>query len=626
METANSLSDKDLLIVLGDHGMTSTGDHGGDSDDETHAGLLVFSPSQNFDSLPGHIRQIDLVPTISLLLGLPIPFSNLGIVINSLFPKKLIGQAIALNYEQMRRFANTYATANPSFEFSEIIAHDTTVPMEQLSAMHRLQTSLRAAWTQFDLSLIKLGLMCFVETLLFTLSFRPFTLIQYVMRSGCLLLQISVIISGSNESLAIPLLLIVLPLSAVYSLMSILFRILSLRLPYFSLSFAYLCVGLHSVSFLSNSYVVYEGHVVRFLTLSILIVSCVEQIISTKVDRRTSLRSTSAVSAICSSISSIKLWNLGLFCVSLLLVRTESFFHRCREEEVNCHQSIALELLTSLSSDALLWRMILAIALIFSLNIMIGRNLPDTIDNSLRVARALSWPMYVCITLYHLVQLYPQSELMQKHIQLFGITIALVVYVCSATAAVLCICTRTGPKRVVQLCLINSICGPLLLLLGDGLQPSLVAFLVILNACLQICNEAVIPPLFSLLIPLGFYLTGHSPTLTAIPWQAAFIGLPGNFPFRILPALLVLSHICMSAIIVPLVIPFRFCSRESLFSLVGCSAISSLFSCLAATVHRRHLMVWKIFAPRFIFESLLFICLLIMSNVTWLVCKRLKIS
>ena len=28
---------------------------------------------------------------------------------------------------------------------------------------------------------------------------------------------------------------------------------------------------------------------------------------------------------------------------------------------------------------------------------------------------------------------------------------------------------------------------------------------------------------------------------------------------------------------------------------------------LAATIHRRHLMVWKIFAPRFIFEGVSFI-------------------
>ena len=31
------------------------------------------------------VQQVDLVPTLSLLLGLPIPFSNLGTVITDLF-------------------------------------------------------------------------------------------------------------------------------------------------------------------------------------------------------------------------------------------------------------------------------------------------------------------------------------------------------------------------------------------------------------------------------------------------------------------------------------------------------------------------------------------------------------
>ncbi|PIO55884.1 hypothetical protein TELCIR_22725 [Teladorsagia circumcincta] len=103
VETANALSSGDLLVVLGDHGMTTTGDHGGDSDDETHAGLMIFSPHRQFPPFPDGLHQIDIVPTLSLLLGLPIPFSNLGVVIESLFPTNLTKQAIALNYEQVRR-------------------------------------------------------------------------------------------------------------------------------------------------------------------------------------------------------------------------------------------------------------------------------------------------------------------------------------------------------------------------------------------------------------------------------------------------------------------------------------------------------------------------------------------
>ncbi|KIH48086.1 hypothetical protein ANCDUO_21848 [Ancylostoma duodenale] len=49
-----------------------------------------------------------------------------------------------------------------------------------MRTMHRLQASLRAAWTQFDLSLMRLGVLSFVETLLFTISSRPLSAAQSV--------------------------------------------------------------------------------------------------------------------------------------------------------------------------------------------------------------------------------------------------------------------------------------------------------------------------------------------------------------------------------------------------------------------------------------------------------------
>ena len=35
-----------LLVIFGDHGMTRTGDHGGDSKDELDAALVMYSHSQ----------------------------------------------------------------------------------------------------------------------------------------------------------------------------------------------------------------------------------------------------------------------------------------------------------------------------------------------------------------------------------------------------------------------------------------------------------------------------------------------------------------------------------------------------------------------------------------------------
>ncbi|CAO3636516.1 unnamed protein product [Cunninghamella echinulata] len=118
-----------LLVVMGDHGMSTEGDHGGESVEELMSGVLFYSgrklttiqqqkkkkeeddPIQHYfkqllekiykarTTILGHdlnkiterlfynasdysiVPQINLVPTLSYLLQLPIPFGNLGALI-----------------------------------------------------------------------------------------------------------------------------------------------------------------------------------------------------------------------------------------------------------------------------------------------------------------------------------------------------------------------------------------------------------------------------------------------------------------------------------------------------------------------------------------------------------------
>ncbi|GAA5988577.1 hypothetical protein JCM5350_004460 [Sporobolomyces pararoseus] len=127
-EVVGKLDEETLLVVVGDHGMTDRGDHGGDTREEVDAALWIYSKAREplidstwFDhdlSSPLHplanlyaqanaasdlgdkfsldwtaktlsthrsVGQIDLVPTLSLLLGLPVPFGNLGLPIPELF-------------------------------------------------------------------------------------------------------------------------------------------------------------------------------------------------------------------------------------------------------------------------------------------------------------------------------------------------------------------------------------------------------------------------------------------------------------------------------------------------------------------------------------------------------------
>lgn len=66
-----------LLVLCGDHGMSDAGSHGGASSAETSTPLVFMSSL--FEQVGGgvfsmkQVQQIDLVPTLSLLLGLPIP-------------------------------------------------------------------------------------------------------------------------------------------------------------------------------------------------------------------------------------------------------------------------------------------------------------------------------------------------------------------------------------------------------------------------------------------------------------------------------------------------------------------------------------------------------------------------
>jgi len=122
------LDDDTLLVIMGDHGMDGKGDHGGESDDEVQAALWMYSKQpvfgrsrKEFATPPATakerpVNQIDLVPTLSLLLGLPIPFNNLGGPIEEAFIGKTGGDyanLAAVNHltaSQIWRYQLAYAS------------------------------------------------------------------------------------------------------------------------------------------------------------------------------------------------------------------------------------------------------------------------------------------------------------------------------------------------------------------------------------------------------------------------------------------------------------------------------------------------------------------------------------
>lgn len=131
----SSNHDDTLLVVMGDHGMNEIGNHGGSSLGETNAGLLFVSPkfsrlnlslksplpvSDNYEYY-NKISQIDMIPTLSLLLDIPIPKNNLGVIIRpflSLFDPKRHHEIIWRNCQQ---FFQLFKLNNPnSFKFDDL--------------------------------------------------------------------------------------------------------------------------------------------------------------------------------------------------------------------------------------------------------------------------------------------------------------------------------------------------------------------------------------------------------------------------------------------------------------------------------------------------------------------------
>ncbi|KAI4787982.1 hypothetical protein E4T44_13553, partial [Aureobasidium sp. EXF-8845] len=122
-----ALDDKTLLVVMGDHGMDAKGDHGGESDDEVEAALWMYSKQglfgrrddsaakPPFTAKERPVAQIDLVPTLSLLLGMPIPFNNLGQPIEEAFigrnsnDYENLAQVSHLTAGQIHRYQKEYS-------------------------------------------------------------------------------------------------------------------------------------------------------------------------------------------------------------------------------------------------------------------------------------------------------------------------------------------------------------------------------------------------------------------------------------------------------------------------------------------------------------------------------------
>jgi len=182
------IDDDTVLVVMGDHGMDSKGDHGGESDDEVEATLWMYSNKPRFGRLTKDdvrppatakvrpVEQIDLVSTLSLLLGLPVPFNNLGTPIAEAFVRNTpatqkdqenLADVNLLVFEQMKRYQSKYAESRDFTENESIASLRTQLgapsvkgrDINKLFSQWHVQTvaMYRQLWANFNLQDMAIG-------------------------------------------------------------------------------------------------------------------------------------------------------------------------------------------------------------------------------------------------------------------------------------------------------------------------------------------------------------------------------------------------------------------------------------------------------------------------------------
>lgn len=368
-----------LLLVLGDHGMTQTGDHGGDSREEVEAALFVYSPALHLPSPPVHtlpVAQVDLVPTLALSLGVPVPFSSLGKVMEDVLvtagmsaeeAEKQRHLGLHLNVQQVKRYLTAYRELGNSYpqdlwhklELLEGKALEKSSVGGQRTAFSEYLTLAKLMceeiWARFDVQEMLSGLCLMLSVLLMAgLLIHSSALTDIKTHIIKRLLILTVVVN----------LLFALSLSFGFVIFGYAANVLILlwmyahrqHLTVSQLDFKAIdCIPLLLVSFLllgsfSNSFVVVENYVVAFILLSCItlyLLLLMLEIVSKKLSSGKMLKVFgNAFSVTCGTG-----WAAAVVCV-----RCSGWFWRCREEQHWCLPGQAQVPLSGLPQHLHNWR------------------------------------------------------------------------------------------------------------------------------------------------------------------------------------------------------------------------------------------------------------------------------
>ncbi|KAI1350464.1 GPI ethanolamine phosphate transferase 3-like protein [Xylaria sp. FL0043] len=709
-QLSETIDEDTVLVVMGDHGMDGKGDHGGESDDEVEAALWMYSKQPIFgrthalfNTPPSTakvrpVNQIDLVPTLSLLLGIPIPYNNLGRPIEEAFagPEGTawdrLAAASGVTSAGIRRYQASYfkarglqqssAPGSPASLWedaeslvSQSIESKNWVDLYAAYTAYQRETLriCKDLWARFNVPNMILGITVMalgvVVLLLYvsrdedddfavlddieldlaekTLELHGVasdadvasykTLSKTLVTSGVLgggmiglLSSAAVASTGSDQWLWVG------AATAIGSMTSVMIALLYLGgksflnlLPnniwgWLSIIFT----ASQSIGFASNSYTIWEDSISLFFLATFGIISAMAAL------RKPSLRE-----------QALGIYHSLLFVV---LSRVASFSKLCREEQMPYCKSTYYA--SANSSTSAPWQLIVPFAVFLLLPSVIKSYLqtsksyeglaPMWIGYVFRGALLLSAGYWTLDAASNSNWLTSVSETAFKmiHVSIAQVVLALAL-VAGSTAFIwappcVSILTTSANKRTAQVTVlgygntngarylllpINIACACIVLTkpMGSGAIAIMLWQVLALAEILDIngiAAETIGPVTLALLGNYHYFKTGHQAVLSSIQWDSSFIPLlTVRYPWSAMAV--ALNHFAgqiLACVALPLLVlwktsPKRKGVLESVSRALGIFvayyAVESLATMAWAGHLRRHLMLYRVFSPRYMMAA-----------------------
>ncbi|CCE63518.1 hypothetical protein TPHA_0F00310 [Tetrapisispora phaffii CBS 4417] len=706
----NVIDDDTLLVIMGDHGMDHTGNHGGDSIDELESTLFLYSKRQNvwkleddhsvynIDDLGSNyksINQIDLVPTLALLLDIPIPFNNLGWPIKEIAVNELEQQFFSnITLDQLKKYQETnglFPTGSDKYRMLENL-FNTSKENYELSKEYQayLLMLCKDLWANFEFPSIAIGIIFLFLSLIILITttklipsivvsqmvpiFVPLIIMMIFVSHLCLFSLFYVFQPPAfiEERFWCSLLATAIGITLAcfsqiferYSLKWLIFRFFGELSDYWS-RVGSVFIILHAVIFTSNSFTIWEDRIISFFIATIGLFTMYEFIF---VPNRESTSALLSGVLIAKERDSKKIRNfeeevysdclpltkiqraLGIYH-SLILIcctRISSFITICREEQGDfCTPTFSTSSNYSINTIGILFVLMIVVPFCiqgyYNLTSSFQGSAPIWINLFLRL---VLFGVF-CLWGLNTVENYLNEPILE--INMFKISLARSLAGVSLIAlnfgwifGPLCVnlgITRTkenSKENSATILGVKNIYGSQYFLLVLNIFMAVMIFskplaqislYLMLNQILSVIEiidmfklkENIIGPvILNLIAYQHFFTTGHQATIPAVQWDAGFIlSETISFPLTHIAIFLntfgpqVLASVAIALFTLwkqpPLVLkPQTMLGR--IVSNCGCLLIYNTVLCLSTfiwvTHFRRHLMVWKIFCPRFIFASL----------------------